>query len=327
MDPTVSVIIPAYNAEDFIREAIQSVLHQTVHPAEIIVVDDGSTDATAEVVHSFEGAVPGIRYLHQGNSGVSVARNLGLDVASGDLIAFLDADDRWRPNMIERQVELLETDPALTCAITNFERFEHSSGRVTGDQFTYYPELAAVTTRSGPPSPFLLVQGDPFSKLISFTEIPGYTQVAMLRRVHVEGLRFAPALRRNEDLEFMARVFMRGKVAFNPEVLAEVRRHGDNATNDVRSLEVGKYEALRSLRDHVTGTERVHAYHGRLIRAHLDVARYHLEAGKPGEALGMFRRGMGVPGGAKRKLRGGIRLASELVISTLRGFQPASRTD
>lgn len=98
----ISVIIPVFNGERFIAEAIQSVLSQDYEPLEIIVVDDGSTDATAEVVKIFGEK---IRYIFQENKGVAAARNTGLKVASGDYIAFLDADDLFCKDKLSTQLK------------------------------------------------------------------------------------------------------------------------------------------------------------------------------------------------------------------------------
>src|SRR6476469_10004419 len=100
--PLVSVVIPAYNAERFLGEAIESVLAQGYAHFELIVVDDGSSDRTAEVARSFGDRV---RTIEQENSGVSAARNAGTRAAGGELLAFLDADDRWSPGWLERMVD------------------------------------------------------------------------------------------------------------------------------------------------------------------------------------------------------------------------------
>ena len=102
---TISVVIPAYNAERWIGRAIESVLNQTVRPAETIVVDDGSTDDTIGMVQEYKTAV---RYVHQQNAGPGVARNRGISEAKSEWIAFLDADDEWLPHKIESQVRILE---------------------------------------------------------------------------------------------------------------------------------------------------------------------------------------------------------------------------
>lgn len=105
--PSVSVIIPTYNRCDFVREAMASVLAQTFQDFELIVVDDGSTDGTADVVREF----PRIRYLSQENRGVSAARNVGVAVSRGELIAFLDSDDLWQPQKLATQVAFFATRP------------------------------------------------------------------------------------------------------------------------------------------------------------------------------------------------------------------------
>src|SRR4051812_30232823 len=98
--PQVSVIIPAHNSADFIGTAVESVLAQTFADYEIVVVDDGSTDGTREVLERFEGRIV---YLHQQNRGVSAARNAGIRRSRGELVCFLDADDIWRPEKLARQ--------------------------------------------------------------------------------------------------------------------------------------------------------------------------------------------------------------------------------
>ena len=108
----VSVIIPAYNAEDFIFECIQSILNQTYRNIEIIVINDGSTDCTLEVINSFTD--PRLIIVSQINKGCSAAKNQGLRIAKGDFIQYLDADDYLSPDKIEKQVEILITNVSNT---------------------------------------------------------------------------------------------------------------------------------------------------------------------------------------------------------------------
>ncbi|WP_129671689.1 glycosyltransferase family A protein [Candidatus Chloroploca sp. Khr17] len=108
--PTISVIIPVYNGERFLAEAIQSVLDQTLPPDEIIVVDDGSTDGTAKVVANLAAttAIPmPMRYVYQHNQGPAAARNHGVQLAQGAYIGFLDADDVWDRDKLSVQLRLL----------------------------------------------------------------------------------------------------------------------------------------------------------------------------------------------------------------------------
>lgn len=100
----VSVVIPVYNRADWIAGAVESALEQTLSPCEVIVVDDGSTDQTSAVCRKMEDQ---IRYVRQSNQGVSAARNRGARLANGEWIAFLDSDDRWKPDKLEKQVRAL----------------------------------------------------------------------------------------------------------------------------------------------------------------------------------------------------------------------------
>lgn len=111
---TVSIVIPVYNGAPTVAAAIESALLQEVHwPIEIVVVDDGSTDRTAEILRSFEGR---IKVIRQKNKGLASARNTGVAAAAGDLIAFLDADDVWLPKRLTATVEPFYTNPQLVLA-------------------------------------------------------------------------------------------------------------------------------------------------------------------------------------------------------------------
>jgi glycosyltransferase involved in cell wall biosynthesis len=113
--PLVSCIVPVFNGERYLREAIDSIRQQTYQPTEIIVVDDGSTDNTPAVI---ESVGDGVRSLRKDNGGPAAARNSGLRVATGELIAFLDADDRWHPEKLARQVARFAARPELDYCVT-----------------------------------------------------------------------------------------------------------------------------------------------------------------------------------------------------------------
>lgn len=114
LDVPVSVIIPAFNAERTIEETLVSARSQTHKALEIIVVDDGSTDGTAEIVAGHAASDPRIRLVQQRNEGVASARNRGISAASGEFIAPLDADDIWHPSKIERQLEVFAAEGPST---------------------------------------------------------------------------------------------------------------------------------------------------------------------------------------------------------------------
>jgi len=117
--PLVSVIIPAYNAEKHIRETIESVIAQNYTKIEIIVVDDGSTDNTAEIIKSF----PKINYIFQENQGHGMAKHVGTLHATGELLAFLDADDLWVNHKTQIQVEYLQNNPDLGFVVCQYTQF------------------------------------------------------------------------------------------------------------------------------------------------------------------------------------------------------------
>jgi glycosyltransferase involved in cell wall biosynthesis len=126
----VSVIIPAYNAGKFLSRALESLFAQTRPAQEIIVVDDGSTDNTAEVAQSYGAR---IKYIHQANAGLSGARNTGIKAACGNWIAFLDADDEWLPEHLQMQVDHLRRNPHLVWTTSNFWRYFYEQNRKVPD--------------------------------------------------------------------------------------------------------------------------------------------------------------------------------------------------
>src|SRR5712692_9764325 len=130
--PKASVITPTYNRADFLRVAIASVLNQTFQDLEIIVVDDASSDRTAEVVRRFTDEL--IKYIrHDINKGGSAARNTGIKNSTGAYVAFLDDDDEWLPEKLGMQVDLLENSPAEVGGVyTSYMVIDRASGIILG---------------------------------------------------------------------------------------------------------------------------------------------------------------------------------------------------
>ena len=117
----ISVIMAVYNGERYIAEAIESILGQTYRPIEIVVVDDGSTDGSADIIKSF--ADPQIRYFYQDNRGLSAARNQGTNLAQGSFFAFLDADDVWLVDKLTLQIEAFKSNPTLDMVFGYVDQF------------------------------------------------------------------------------------------------------------------------------------------------------------------------------------------------------------
>lgn len=120
IEAKVSCVIPVYNGEKYVGEAIDSVLSQTVQPLELIVVDDGSTDRTPDIVRSFGDR---LTYIRQDNAGPAKARNRGISVSHGEYLSFLDADDLWVPDKTQRQLEVFRVDESLEYCIGGMENF------------------------------------------------------------------------------------------------------------------------------------------------------------------------------------------------------------
>lgn len=111
----VSVIIPVYNGESFLARALRSAFEQDYRPLEVIVVDDGSTDATARIARDW----PEVRYFYQSNQGHGTAKNTGIEKSRGEFLAFLDADDWWTPNKLRLQIDFLDAHPQVGYVISH----------------------------------------------------------------------------------------------------------------------------------------------------------------------------------------------------------------
>jgi glycosyltransferase involved in cell wall biosynthesis len=118
-NPLVTIIIPVYNREKYVADALNSLLNDDYQPKEIVVVDDGSTDKTAEILSKYEG----INYHYQEHQGVSVARNTGLNLSHGRYITFLDSDDIWMPGRLEYSVNFFQSHPEVDYLLGKQETF------------------------------------------------------------------------------------------------------------------------------------------------------------------------------------------------------------
>jgi glycosyltransferase involved in cell wall biosynthesis len=217
-EPTVSAVIPVYNGEAFVADAISSVLVQAHPVAECIVVDDGSTDGTADVVRRFGAPV---RLIQQANAGVAAARNRGAEAASGRYVAFLDADDAWTPRKIERQLAAAARLPAPGLVLCELELFEEATGATLGRS----------AMQPGPETLHEMV-------LFEGAETVSCSSTALLERAlfHAMG-GFDAELSQSADWDFLARALLRAPVASVPEALVRYRVHGANMSRDVGLLE------------------------------------------------------------------------------------------
>jgi glycosyltransferase involved in cell wall biosynthesis len=117
---TISVIIPVYNCERYVGEAVESVIRQSYRPMEIILIDDGSTDGSSEAIKRFGSQV---RYIYQPNNRQGAARNRGVEMATGEFLAFLDADDLWLEDKLKIQMSAFDADARLEAVLGHIEQF------------------------------------------------------------------------------------------------------------------------------------------------------------------------------------------------------------
>jgi glycosyltransferase involved in cell wall biosynthesis len=226
-EPSVAAVIPVYNGAAFIADAIESVLAQTHPVAECIVVDDGSTDATAEVARAFGDRV---RLIQQANAGVSAARNRGAAASGARYVAFLDADDAWAPRKLERQLAGARELDRPGLVVCDLELFGEGGA-----------ELGRVAMRPGPGTLRDMV-------LFEGVETVSCSSTALLERALFDALGgFDPELSQSADWDFLARALLAGPVVSVPEPLVRYRVHGANMSRNVALLEHDMTHAFAKL--------------------------------------------------------------------------------
>jgi glycosyltransferase involved in cell wall biosynthesis len=197
----ISVIIPVYNGERFLSEAVASIRKQDVHSLEIIIVDDGSTDGTASLIPSLGS---GIRYTYQPNQGVAVARNHGLTLAKGEITAFLDADDLWPDTKLAQQLPVLLNQIEIEIVMGKVQRLWQVEGSANPAQWE--------------------------------ARIPPWTELllgcGLFRRSVFERIgNFDPMLRIGEDTDWFLRARMAGVSTVDlDEITLLYRRHEESLT-------------------------------------------------------------------------------------------------
>lgn len=234
--PHISAVIPAYNSAGFIAEAIASIRAQTVPVSEILVVDDGSRDDTAERVRALG---EDIHLIEQPNQGPSAARNRGIEAASGDWIAFLDADDQWLPDRLQRQLAVLAKYPEVGLVAGDMREIDSHDGVTCESVLARHGLREAFDGRPVPRAA---------ARLLEKNFIP--TGTVLVRRDILQTLGGFPVdIRYGEDLQLWARIALRHPIVMLPEVLMLRRQHGANATRDEAPMLRDLVRVLQSLRD------------------------------------------------------------------------------
>jgi glycosyltransferase involved in cell wall biosynthesis len=240
--PLVSVIIPCYNGETYLAEAIESALMQTYQPVEIIVVDDGSTDNSPVIAQKFP-----VRYIRQQNRGLTATRNLGIQQSKGDYLVFLDADDRIRPEAIETGLSVMLQRPECAMVIGDHVFISHNGAHLRDSH-----------KRCLHASHYEALLRSNFIEMISSV---------LFRRMMLEQVGgFDTALTVAEDYELYLRIARNYPICCHPSVVAEYRIHQTNAS---RNSELMLRMTMQVLKRQAPFVRR----HTRLLFAFLDGLR------------------------------------------------------
>jgi len=289
--PAVSVIMPAFNVAPYVGEALRSALAQTFTDFEVIVVDDGSKDGTADVVRTFEAQDPRVRLVQQANRGLAGARNTALRAARGEFFALLDSDDVWEPAFLAQQLAILEARPEVDIVTGNGWYLE---GPRHGQLARPYPDARPDPTLAS-------IIGDEWSVFI---------MSVVRRRVYTSIGAFDEEMRSNEDYDFWLRAAVAGFIfARNDVPLGHYRVRSDSlSASNVRMLR-GILHVYRKLRPTIMQMPRemsileqqIARFEAELLAAEarlaleladFEIAREHLDAlhaRRGGAALGLAR--------------------------------------
>lgn len=310
MSPSISVVIPVYNGAALIGKAIRSVLAQTMLPDEIIVVNDGSTDDTLETLVAFRDSVT---VISTDNRGVASARNSGIRAAAGDWIAFLDADDVWHPDKLERQFDLLDRYPGAGMSFCNFIYLE----RADGSAQQHFERFAGrVTFNVDAP-----IHPDPYDALLRENLVGTASSVVVRRDVLDQAGLFETSYRQAEDYDLWLRCALVTDMIAQSDCLLSKITHDANLTNDFLDTLLWHERVLVDIRrEHAAllrQGERSRLSRSALAGVRYQIANLYFEHQQRAQACRYYLRGAGTDvslanGGrflyhASRKL---VRLAS-----------------
>lgn len=240
----ISVVIPLYNKEKQIAHTLQSVQNQTFQDFEVVIVDDGSTDGGIAEVEKFSDSR--IRLIHQENAGVSAARNRGIEKARGDLIAFLDADDEWKPEYLAVQYHLSQKYPDCNVFACNYE-FRDTDGKVTPTIIRKLPFSGEDGVLSN------------YFEMASCSHPPLWTSAVMVKTQAIQDVGgFPVGIPSGEDLLTWARLAIQNNIAYSCCSMAiyNTRNEQERTLSDLRRTAPPD---LRSVKDKV-GAVLQHLY-------------------------------------------------------------------
>ncbi|MGQ9611024.1 MAG: glycosyltransferase family 2 protein [bacterium] len=256
----ISVIIPTYNYGEFVSYAIKSVLCQTYQDFELIIVDDGSTDNTKEIVQEFVNSDKRIRYLYQKNRGLSSARNTGIKASRGMFIAFLDADDIWFPEKLEYQMEIMKNIHSIGLVGCGYINFNYNDGNtqiiIPDQELDLARELTVKNAIYGSASG-VLVKKECFERVGLFDE----------------------KLKAAEDWDMWLRIIKHYDIRFVDKPMVKIRIHNRNMSKNVERMRNAQIQVLRKNIKGFMNKIKTFSY------IHLDASREYCYMGNKEKAL------------------------------------------
>lgn len=226
--PKVSVIIPSYNAEKYIAECVISVVNQTHSNLEIIIIDDGSTDSTKTCIEKIID--PRIKYFKQTNQGVSAARNKGLQIAEGDYICTLDADDIMPVNSISSRIKIAQENPEINI--------------IDGTVYTFINGIDNSRLEWSPS-----FRGNPYKELLFLKSTCFYGSTWMIRKDLIDQKNYNTEMTHGEDLAFYMDIAKNGEYSYTEEPILFNRRHEKSAMNNMQGLENGYHYLIEKIKN------------------------------------------------------------------------------
>ena len=224
----VSVIMAAFNVESYLYQSIESLIKQSHHDWELIIVNDGSSDKTSDIAKSFNDSR--IRYCEQDNQGVSSARNLGLGLMTGDYFCFLDADDAMPQDSIKTRLDVFQQYPDISF-VDGVVVYMNEDMKPTGKQ--YVPSF----------------KGDPYNELLQLNRTCYFGNTWMIKRERDVYYRFNQQMSHAEDLFFYLTIAKGRKYSYTESPVLYYRERKNSAMKDLAGLEQGYFYLLRIVKE------------------------------------------------------------------------------